>query len=127
MALRDCPIAVDAKISLDGKPCALSDLQQGMRLSLRFTPDAATVARIEASSSASNRVTVQAVTIEKRTVTVAIHGKDLTLPVAPDAKFYVEGVQGGGKLADVKVGMRVALRVNVVDGVLVVKGLVANP
>jgi RNA polymerase sigma factor (sigma-70 family) len=125
LVLEALPLAQGAKVTLDGKEAKLDDLKQelekvkpgqatGVALSLEFSPGASGVARIDAAAPTffqwPRLVKTDAV---KSTITVALDGQEVTLPVRNDAKVTLYTKEAAFK--DLRAGMSVELRLGV-DG-----------
>ena len=112
MTLDRFPVAADAKVLIDGAAHELKDLKPGMRLTLVLSKDKSSVARIEAVTD--DRAVLKSIDADKKTVTVALQGKEHVLALADGVLVYAEG-EGDlvyGKmlaLADLKAGARLAL------------------
>jgi hypothetical protein len=125
LVLEALPLAKGAGIALDGKEATLDDLKQelekakrgqakGVALSLRFTPDQSGVAHIDAAAPPffqwPRLVKTDAA---KNTITIALDGKEVTLPMRNDAKVMLYTKEAA--LKDLRAGMSVELRLGV-DG-----------
>jgi RNA polymerase sigma factor (sigma-70 family) len=119
LSLRGLPVAADARITLDGKEVPLKDLHPGVNLSLKFAKGKPVVTAIEAKTPARAGYVVQEVNAGTNTIRVSRGKGDrrLVLTVARGALLDI------ASLKDLKVGMHVALHIEVVDGKLIVKGL----
>jgi RNA polymerase sigma factor (sigma-70 family) len=103
-------LAKDATVEIDGKPHALADLKPEMPATLRFSARRPAVIGIRAEGPKVECV-LKAVDPDRRTVTVRLRSAPLTvpdLPVADGAEVRVGG--RAGRLADLKAGMRITLR-----------------
>jgi RNA polymerase sigma factor (sigma-70 family) len=120
LSVNDLPVGKDARITLDGKEIPLKDLRDGMNLSLKFAADRPIVTVIEAKTPPRAGYVVKEVNADKATIIVT-RGKDdkpLVLTVAPDALLT-----GINTLKDLKVGMHVAVHLQVEDRKVIVKDL----
>jgi RNA polymerase sigma factor (sigma-70 family) len=119
--LEAVPLAKDAKIIIDGKEGKLQDLKDelaevpldgskgNLTLSLEFTERKPTIASIQATTPKLIGWPVLVRTdMVKNTITLALLGKDVTLPVRNDAKVYLYTKEAEFK--DLKPGMSVELR-----------------
>src|SRR5262249_4904025 len=110
---------------VDGKEATLDDLKQelekvkrgqakGVALSLKFSPGEAGVARIDAAAPTffqwPRLIRTDAA---KSTITVALDGQEVTLPMRYDAKVTLYSKEAA--LKDLRAGMSVELRL-AVDG-----------
>jgi hypothetical protein len=122
-------VATDATIVLasrgkeGGKPVKLADLKAGMRLVVRLSPDQKTATNIQAAEKDNTlEGAVKAVDAGQNTITVTNKNKETKqaeekqFDVAADAQIILAGHAKGGekavKLADLKEGMRLALRLS---------------
>jgi RNA polymerase sigma factor (sigma-70 family) len=109
--LLDARVTKDTKVTLGGKPAQLKDLANGMPVVIHRESDGP-VTLIEAEYRESN-FDVKAVDAEKKTLTLTVAGTagpSFDIAVKEDAKFA--GAGKPTKLADIKPGVRVALKLD---------------
>lgn len=113
------PLAKDARVFLDGRedPRGAKGVKAGMRVTVRLTADGAAIARLDATTP--GYVVLKAVDAGKNTITVDLEGKEQTLALAAEAKVSIHD-KPDARLADLKSGARVALRLGVEKGTIVV-------
>jgi RNA polymerase sigma factor (sigma-70 family) len=121
--LEEFAVDRDAKILIDGKPGELTDLKPDMRLSLRLAPGKAAVVRIDATSPED--AILKAAEVEKNTITVTTGGKEVTLPLSPEAKLTRNGY-ATFQFTDLKPGMRLDLQLGVEGDRIVVRAIKAG-
>jgi hypothetical protein len=127
LTLTGLTVAKDVEVTLDGKAAKLKDLNVGLQAKLRFSEGQLAVSAIDATSRREGHV-LKAVDAKQNTITVAI-GKDGTLQdlsVAKDVYIYLYDKANEGKLVDLEGGMRMALKIEVENGKLVVKDIRAR-
>jgi RNA polymerase sigma factor (sigma-70 family) len=120
LSLRDLPVAQDAVILFDGKKVELKDLRAGVILTLKLAANRLVVTAITATKPEPSGYVVMAVHADKQTIVVARGqgAKTMSLAVAPNALL-----RKIDRLQDLKVGMHVALHIDIVDGKMIVKDL----
>jgi hypothetical protein len=127
------PVAQDAKVTIDGKEAKLANLGVGMRVSVEWAKDGASLSRVEAVSPPPEvSYTLKSVDAEKRLVTATTEGKGPTLedvPVAKDAAIVIRRTNteiGDGKLADLRPGASVYLRLSAGPDGIEIKKILAD-
>jgi RNA polymerase sigma factor (sigma-70 family) len=136
VSLKGLSVDKKAVIQLDGKNVKLSELKDGMLLSLQMPKDSLTIIGIFAISADPHRYqyTVKAVDAVHNTITVTIGKEGPTLagvPVAKDAKIEALEIDGTNKtdvaqavkLSDLKAGTPVRLEMALDGGKLLVKAI----
>jgi RNA polymerase sigma factor (sigma-70 family) len=125
LVLQALPLAKGAEITLDGKDATLDDLKQelekakrgqakGVALSLEFTPGQSGVARIYAAAPTFFQwPRLVRTDPANSTITVALDGQEVTLPMRYDAKVTLYTKEA--TFTDLRAGMSVELRLGV-DG-----------
>lgn len=116
------PVAPEATITIDGKAAKLTDVRAGMKVTLGLAKEGLRIARM--TGSMQNWYVLKSVDVAKGTVSVNIEWKNVALDglrVMNDAKIVVEEQEG--KLADLKAGMRVSLRIRAEEVQFVVTGI----
>jgi RNA polymerase sigma factor (sigma-70 family) len=121
---RTFAVAKDARIVAGGKEAAaLADIRAGTRVVLLLSEDRKSVVAIKEARDAGGRAAflrgeLKAVDAAKGTITVNARkreggtGEDKTLPVDKEARIAIGGRKAGGKLADLKPGTEVSLRLS---------------
>jgi RNA polymerase sigma factor (sigma-70 family) len=103
-------LAKDLKVVLDdGTAIKLADVAAGMAVGVKLSDDKKSVSLIRINRPVEGGQ-VKAVDADKKTITLAGRGEDRKFSVAADAKITIRGKEG--KLADVKEGMPVSLRLS---------------
>jgi hypothetical protein len=136
VSLKGLSVDKKAVIQLDGKNVKLSELKDGMLLSLQMSKDSLTIIGIFAISADPHRYqyTVKAVDAVHNTIAVTIGKDGPTLegvPVAKDAKIEAlemdvtnkTDVAQAMKLSDIKAGTPVRLEMALDSGKLLVKAI----
>ena len=119
--VKNLPVAPDARITTDGKPCPLDRLSVGPAR-LTFARDGVTISVIEATGT-TPAPTLKAVDAAKGTITVQVDGGPTLaeMPVSAKATITVSDRSGRGQatVADLSAGMRARMVTAVEDGKLV--------
>jgi RNA polymerase sigma factor (sigma-70 family) len=115
--LKDVPLAERAQVFIDGQEGRLEDLKRGMRLTVRMATGKTGLVLVEAHTQT---VLVTGIDVQKNTLTVRTMGKDVTVPVAKNARVLLAYHSGEHKFTDLKVGMRVDLEIGVEGGKIAV-------
>jgi RNA polymerase sigma factor (sigma-70 family) len=115
--MKDVPVAERAQVFIDGQERRLEDLKRGMRFTVRMANGKTGLVLVEAHTQT---VIVTGIDVQKNTMTVSTMGKDVTVPVAKNARVLLAYQSGEHKFTDLKVGMRVDLEIGVEGGKIAV-------
>jgi RNA polymerase sigma factor (sigma-70 family) len=118
--LRDVPVAEGAKVFVDGQESRLEDLKRGMRFWVRMATGKSAIVLVDAYTQT---VIVKATDVQRNTITVVTMGKEVTVPVAKNARILLAYQRGEYKFTDLKPGMRVDLQIGVEGDKITVTGL----
>ena len=118
--LKDVPVAEGAKVFVDGQESRLEELKRGMRFRVRMATRKAAIVLVDAETQT---VIVKATDVQWNTMIVVTMGKEVTVPVAKNARILLAYKRGEYKFTDLKPGMRVDLQIGVEGGKIVVTGV----
>jgi multidrug efflux pump subunit AcrA (membrane-fusion protein) len=116
-------VAKDASVLLDGREGKLADLRVGMTVAFRMAGDRPIITRCEGYRDRGPAV-LQAVDVEKMTITVLAGGQQWTAPVGAGATIRIE--RQVSRFSDLKPGMFVYVELAVDKDQFVVKEIQVN-
>jgi len=121
IALNDLTVAADAVVFIDGRQKQFADLKPGMWVTPKLGPTKTQITRIDATSNEADLYAVSSVNVEQSMIKLRLGGFGVEFPVAKDARITIRNEPA--KLADLQVGMHVAIELGVADDRIAVKML----